>query len=419
MRIPPPETHQPRVPWGRLGESSLRKVLAYSGEFGHFRGQFLFTNVYTAMALPVRILKSTHPRYPFRCVWREGGKRQQKFLASRAQAEVWQKMKCAELAHAAPADLPLQAAERAAVRLAREQRLDLLAVVKAAVESGRTRERSVTVEHLVASRLEAVEREGGSKGYLQNLRRIFRHACAAWPGRLACEITPDDVAALIFALPVAPQTKGDCIRQLIALFNFAMARGWAEQNPARPVKPPKFSTPPPGILTPQEARALVAAADPEIRPAIAIGLWAGLRMAEIQRLAWGEVFLDQGLIEVTAAKSKTASRRLVHIEPVLRSILEPAKQDKAAKAKVWPFRGLRLFSEARHRCGWKCWIFRTGRKWPDNALRHSFGSYHLAHFKDAARTALEMGHTTTAMLFAHYRALVTPAAAAEYWEPPK
>jgi integrase/recombinase XerD len=31
--------------------------------------------------------------------------------------------------------------------------------------------------------------------------------------------------------------------------------------------------------------------------------------------------------------------------------------------------------------------------WPDNALRHSFASYHLAHFKDAAALALEMGHT--------------------------
>jgi integrase len=32
-------------------------------------------------------------------------------------------------------------------------------------------------------------------------------------------------------------------------------------------------------------------------------------------------------------------------------------------------------------------------KWPLNGFRHSYASYHLAHFKDAARLALEMGHT--------------------------
>jgi integrase len=55
-------------------------------------------------------------------------------------------------------------------------------------------------------------------------------------------------------------------------------------------------------------------------------------------------------------------------------------------------------------------------KWPTNALRHSFASYHLAKFQDAPALALQMGHTTTAMLFAHYRELVTPEAAEAYWK---
>ena len=54
-------------------------------------------------------------------------------------------------------------------------------------------------------------------------------------------------------------------------------------------------------------------------------------------------------------------------------------------------------------------------KWPRNGLRHSFGSYHLAFHQDAARTALEMGHESTKMLFAHYRARVAKEAASQYW----
>ena len=54
-------------------------------------------------------------------------------------------------------------------------------------------------------------------------------------------------------------------------------------------------------------------------------------------------------------------------------------------------------------------------KWPQNALRHSFGSYHLARFPDAAALALQMGNSP-AMIFKHYRELVKPADAAKYWE---
>ena len=53
-------------------------------------------------------------------------------------------------------------------------------------------------------------------------------------------------------------------------------------------------------------------------------------------------------------------------------------------------------------------------EWPDNALRHSFASYHLAQFKNAASTALELGHHDSRITFAHYRELVKPTEAERY-----
>jgi integrase len=53
--------------------------------------------------------------------------------------------------------------------------------------------------------------------------------------------------------------------------------------------------------------------------------------------------------------------------------------------------------------------------WPINGCRHSFASYWLAHFKDASRLALLMGHAKSDLLFRHYRALVKPAEAAKWW----
>ena len=61
------------------------------------------------------------------------------------------------------------------------------------------------------------------------------------------------------------------------------------------------------------AGALLENADPALIPFLSIGAFAGLRHAELQRLDWSEVRLDDGFIEVKASKAKTASRRLVPI----------------------------------------------------------------------------------------------------------
>jgi len=47
-------------------------------------------------------------------------------------------------------------------------------------------------------------------------------------------------------------------------------------------------------------------------------------------------------------------------------------------------------------------------------LETSFGSYHLAFHKNEALTAAEMGNSP-AVIFQHYRALVTPEAADKFW----
>src|SRR5262249_31650863 len=161
----------------------------------------------------------------------------------------------------------------------------------------------------------------------------------------------------------------------------------------------------PGILTVEEAARLLEAATPEILPFIAVGLFAGLRRAEIERLDWSEIDFESGLIEVTAAKAKTAMRRFVTIQPNLREWLQPHRK---LKGNVVPLENCReLFVKARIAAGIA--------KWPDNALRHSFASYHLAHFKNAAATALELGHHDSRITFAHYRELVKPKEAKRFW----
>jgi hypothetical protein len=40
----------------------------------------------------------------------------------------------------------------------------------------------------------------------------------------------------------------------------------------------------------------------------------------------------------------------------------------------------------------------------------------LAHFRNVAELALEIGHTNSAITFAHYREIVKPKDAERYWQ---
>jgi integrase len=133
-----------------------------------------------------------------------------------------------------------------------------------------------------------------------------------------------------------------------------------------------------------------------------IGLFAGLRVSEISRLSWDDVDISGGFIHVSAANSKTRTRRLVPIQENLKAWLTPLfKTGQVVGANL-----NRRAADVRKRAGFTAW--------PVNVMRHSFVSYRLVETQDAGKTALESGHDQ-AILFAHYRELVKPQAAKLYW----
>jgi integrase len=48
-------------------------------------------------------------------------------------------------------------------------------------------------------------------------------------------------------------------------------------------------------------------------------------------------------------------------------------------------------------------------------LRHSYASYHIAKYQDAAGLALQLGHTTTKLIFSSYRLRVKQSEADVWW----
>ena len=357
----------------------------------------------------------SHPRYKWCAVYKQGGQPCKRYFKTEREAKVFANDKIVELLNEGLRHGPITERERRAVYVARESGVDVATAIEAFIAHQQIRQRSVTVQRAAEELLERREAEGKSRGHVKDLRMRFRAFSAAHQGRLAAEITTADVDAWLASLSVAPQTRLNARRIISNLFSYCVARGYAASNPVAASIRPKVPPAPVGILTPEQARSLLEACPWEVIPFAAIGLFAGLRTAEIERLHWADVDLDRGFIHVSAAKSKTAQRRLVTISPNLRSWLAmgtdvpvktviPAENNRA----VCPANYRKLFSKAHKDAGI--------HTWPKNALRHSFASYHPAAHKNAAETALQLGHMDARVLFAHYRELVSPEAAQKFWQ---
>ena len=183
-------------------------------------------------------------------------------------------------------------------------------------------------------------------------------------------------------------------------FTWCIRENYCENNPCKAVKRPRSDDSPPSIFTPSESRKLLLTAfktDPGMIPYLAIGLFAGVRPLEIQRLQQQDI--TDRYIEITAAKAKTRKRRLVSLSDNLKEWIAlggdlPLTNKPKRLARVLHIAGL---------------------KWKPDIMRHSFASYHLAMYRSADKTAFELGHRDSKMLFAHYRELVTQEAAQAYW----
>ena len=266
---------------------------------------------------------------------------------------------------------------------------------------------SIFVRDLIDEYLESLSAKKLSQKYVDTMRHRLLRFDGDFGGRLACEITTELVEGWLHRLCLADVSVNHFRAALQQLFNFAIKLKVISENPINEIAKLKTKANEIGVLSPTQAGSLLHHSSDEIRASIAIGLFAGLRRSEISRMSWGEIDLEQGFIEVKAKNSKSAARRLIEIRPCLREWLIPLWQRSGGVMPTEMVYRNRL-EKAKKAAGIT--------EWPNNALRHSFASYHLAAFQDASALALEMGHSTTRMIFQHYRALVTRSAGESYWQ---
>ena len=295
-----------------------------------------------------------------------------------------------------------------------------LSSLLAAAKFYAARQKSVTrrpVSEVVAELLTVKAARKASTRYLQDLRvRLARFAEAF--RKDCCDVTTAEVQAWLDSLPLSRQSYMNFRRVAHLLFEFAVARSYATENPVTGSESLTVAGGAVGVFTPAEIRRLLAAATPDFLPCLALGAFAGLRSAEIERLAWEDIRLAERHIVIGASKAKTASRRVVPISDTLAAWLAPYAAQTGA---VWQGTHEAFYiaqqataaatavpADAQNSTPAKPAV-----KWKQNALRHSYASYRFAQTADAGRVAGELGNSA-AVVHKHYRELVKPADA-ERW----
>lgn len=357
-----------------------------------------------------KVRRSRHPRYKWEVYYKEAGKNRTKYSNRKKDLEDFRE-ECLNEASEFGAEAFVTAAERAAIVEYRERLdgagLNIRRAFDLALERVDGLARSKPVSEVWQEYVDDRRRANRGEYYIRtDLIGKLRRFADEFGDRMAADIQAAEISDWIHGLKAGPTTKASYLRLCVGLFNFAISRDYASVNPAAKVSRPKAITSPAEILTTEEASHLLTSVPEETLPVFLIGLFCGLRTAELRRLRWEDVDLPGGHVEVRAENAKTATRRLVEIRPHLKAWLSPLARTQGF---VWP--GEQQWREAREKAakGFK------GGKWKRNCLRHSFASYHLVRWKDANALALEMGHTTTSLIFSNYRELVRPEAAKAFW----
>lgn len=191
---------------------------------------------------------------------------------------------------------------------------------------------------------------------------------------------------------------------IATLFNFGIRKNLCSTNPAQGVDKAIIEKRPIEIWTPEETVSILSAAArecPELLGFLVLGFFSGIRTCELFMLQTAHIKLDQGVVALPAAISKTRKARNVPISANLSAWLTTPTVHKMSGG-IWSMGESSL--HRRYRLIEKV----TGLRWRGNALRHTYASNHIALHDNEYLTSRACGHTPR-MLREYYDAVVSKA----------
>jgi integrase len=251
------------------------------------------------------------------------------------------------------------------------------------------------VREVVDECLARKEADGKSKRYIDTLKSYLIRFASSFQTNIG-SVTTAMIMHWLDSLKLSPRSRNNAREAIVSLFHFArrhyyLPKGQATE--ADDVEPVRDHDGEIAVLKPAQLTLLLKKANPAHQLFFALGAFTGIGSAELLRLEWSEINFEKGHIEVKARKAKTATRRLVPIQPNLMRWLA-----------LYRGRTGKLFQSRRTVDAAIAFAKGQGIEWSNNILRHSYATYRLSIIPDAARVALEMGNSPQ-KLFTNYREL--------------
>jgi len=250
-------------------------------------------------------------------------------------------------------------------------------------------------------------------------------------------IEASDIKDWLSSMDLMPRTKKNYLMVVREIFKFAKQKGYLIDNPldsltrydskaihgvdANDIREPN-------ILSVDEAKRLLKTAKkhPELGllGAVTLGLFCGIRTEEIKKLEWDAVHLEAEKPFVVISSKIAKKRRIRNVDIPINAVSWLkicAKKEGPVAENNYISHYQKRFRELQKLAGFGKWV-QVGKRrkwkstWKENSIRHSFGSYHFALHGDSMLTSRLMGHKEgDAVLFDHYRALVTKDTAMRYF----
>jgi integrase len=187
-------------------------------------------------------------------------------------------------------------------------------------------------------------------------------------------------------------TKRNYRKDWNTFFQWAVRETLIQQNPCQLIAPPKLvHRDRPVLALPDVFRFFQTARNSPIGARLAVEAFAGLRVSSSARLAEDEIHREEGGIVLPASKHKLEKRFFVDGFPgnVFEWLDLPDQRWDISES---------TYNQYKSRC-----FLASGVKNMGNVLRHSFCTYHIAAYRNAAQTATLLTHHNASTLYQHYR----------------
>lgn len=244
-----------------------------------------------------------------------------------------------------------------------------------------------------------------------------RHVLPELGARRLSSIARNDIQDLVDGMlgkPLSPSSIRNAVMPLRVVFGRAFDRGEIPTTPMLGVRLPRVEGSREAGATPVDAAHLIAALPEAERALWSLAFYGGLRLGEIQALAWEAVDLDAGKLRVTRSwdraakifiepKSKASIRSVPILGPLRAELIAQRLRSGRATGLVFSADGATPFvaSTVRRRA-FRVWEEAGLKAVAFHACRHSFVSFAIAAGLNAKAISSYAGHSQISTTYNRY-----------------